>query len=81
MHLNDVLHKTRISVIYMCFIPTIWMSTFDSLMVLVPPYPFRFYGAFAIEFMIVIPFPFREGFVAFLTLVKCFDFAPFLAWD
>ena len=37
VHLNDVLHKTRISVIYMCFIPAIWMRAFDSFMVLVPP--------------------------------------------
>lgn len=81
MHLNDVFHKTWISVINMCLVPTVWMGTFNTFMVLMPPNPFWFYCTFAIEFVIVVSLSFRKRFVAFFTFVKGFDFATFFARD
>ena len=77
----SIMTLTWISVIDVSLVPTVWMGTFNTFMVLMPPNPFWFYCTFAIEFVIVVSLSFRKRFVAFFTFVKGFDFATFFARD
>lgn len=54
MHLYNVLHETRVGVIDVGFVRAVGMSTFYSFMIFMPPNPFGFHRALAVQLVIVV---------------------------